>query len=47
MKLPQAQTQLDQNVKKLVSVSATSMSMTDAREKALVLEHVPCIYYPI
>ena len=32
-------------VKKLVLVSATSTSMTDAREKAL--KRVPCIHYPV
>ena len=32
-------------VKKLVSVSATSTSMTDAREEAL--ERVPCIHYQV
>ena len=32
-------------VKKLVSVSATSMSMTGAREEAL--ERVPCIHYSV
>ena len=31
--------------KKLVSVSATSTSTTDAREEAL--ERVPCIHYPV
>ena len=38
---------LIQNVKKLVSVSAISTSMTDIREKALVLERIPYIYYPV
>ena len=33
--------------KKLVSVLATSTLMTGAREKALILERVPCIHYPI
>ena len=32
-------------VKKLVSVSLASMSITGAREEAL--ESVPCIYYPV
>ena len=33
------------DAKKLVLVSATSTSVTDAREKAL--ERIPCIYYPV
>ena len=33
--------------KKLVLVLATSTSMTDAREEALVLKYIPYIYYPI
>ena len=35
----------DSEAKKLVSVSATSTSMTGAREEAL--ERVPCIHYPV
>ena len=34
-------------VKKLVSVLAAFISMTDAKKKAQILEHIPYIYYPI
>ena len=33
--------------KKLVSVLATSMSMTGIREEALVLKQIPPIHYPV
>lgn len=34
--------------KKLVLVSATSMSMTKAsKEDKIILEKIPCIYYPL
>ena len=34
-------------VKKLVSVLATSMSVTNTRKKVLVLKRVLCIHYPV